>query len=184
MNAIPAFDADLLRRYDRPGPRYTSYPTAPQFAASFGEAQFREVARASNEDPIPRRLSLYVHVPFCVSPCFYCGCNRIITRDHGRGATYLHRLEREITLVAPLFDRDRDVIQLHLGGGTPNFLTPALIGELVETLGRQFRARSARTTSMPWRGSASIVPVSACRISIPTCRRRSTASRASKTRWR
>src|SRR3546814_15863708 len=61
--------ADLLRRYDRPGPRYTSYPTAPQFAASFGEAQFREVARASNEDPIPRRLSLYVHVPFCVSPC-------------------------------------------------------------------------------------------------------------------
>src|SRR3546814_1866832 len=73
--------ADLLRRYDRPGPRYTSYPTAPQFAASFGEAQFREVARASNEDPIPRRLSLYVHVPFCVSPCFYCGCNRIITRS-------------------------------------------------------------------------------------------------------
>lgn len=138
MNAIPAFDADLLRRYDRPGPRYTSYPTAPQFAASFAEAQFREVARASNEDPIPRRLSLYVHVPFCVSPCFYCGCNRIITRDHGRGATYLHRLEREITLVAPLFDRDRDVIQLHLGGGTPNFLTPDLIGELVETLGRQF----------------------------------------------
>src|SRR3546814_17279279 len=85
---------------------------------------------SSDLDPIPRRLSLYVHVPFCVSPCFYCGCNRIITRDHGRGATYLHRLEREITLVAPLFDRDRDVIQLHLGGGTPNFLSPELLGEL------------------------------------------------------
>jgi oxygen-independent coproporphyrinogen-3 oxidase len=138
MNAIPAFDADLLRRYDKPGPRYTSYPTAPQFGADFGETQFREVARASNEDPIPRRLSLYVHVPFCVSPCFYCGCNRIITRDHGRGVGYLNRLEREISLVSPLFDRDRDVIQLHLGGGTPNFLSPEAIAELVEMLGRQF----------------------------------------------
>src|SRR3546814_8309029 len=86
------------------------------------------VALPIYEDPMPRRLPLYVHVPFCVSPCFYCGCNRIITRDHGRGATYLHRLAREITLVAPLFDRDRDVIQLHLGGGTPNFLSPELIG--------------------------------------------------------
>jgi oxygen-independent coproporphyrinogen-3 oxidase len=80
-----AFDAGLLRRYDRPGPRYTSYPTAPQFSADFGEAALREVARASNEDPIPRPLSLYVHVPFCFSPCFYCGCNRIITRDLARG---------------------------------------------------------------------------------------------------
>ena len=65
-----AFDSDLLRRYDRPGPRYTSYPTAPQFHPGFGESELREAATASNGDPIPRRLSLYVHVPFCTSPCF------------------------------------------------------------------------------------------------------------------
>ena len=134
-----AFDAGLLRRYDRPGPRYTSYPTAPQFNADFGEAALREVARASNEDPIPRPLSLYVHVPFCFSPCFYCGCNRIITRDLSRGRAYLERLEREIALMAPLFDRDREVIQLHFGGGTPNFLDAAQLCGVVETLRGAFR---------------------------------------------
>ena len=138
-----AFSADLLRRYDRPGPRYTSYPTAPQFHAGFGERELREVATASNGDPIPRRLSLYVHVPFCESPCFYCGCNRIITRDKARGEAYLARLYREIALTAGLFDRDREVIQLHFGGGTPNFLTPAQLGEVVETLRSQFRFSDA-----------------------------------------
>ena len=132
------FDPDLLRRYDRPGPRYTSYPTAPHFAEGFGESDFREIARRSNDDPIPRQLSLYVHVPFCRSPCFYCGCNRVITRDDTRGRIYLDRLEREVALAAPLFDRDREVVQLHLGGGTPNFLAPGLLADLVASLGRQF----------------------------------------------
>lgn len=132
------FDADLVRRYDRPGPRYTSYPTAPQFNADFGEAQLRAVIQASNEEPIPRRLSLYVHVPFCFSPCFYCGCNRVITRDAARADAYLARLHREIALVAPLFDRDREVIQLHFGGGTPNFLSPAQLADVVDALRRQF----------------------------------------------
>ena len=143
MTAIPPFDAELLRRYDRPGPRYTSYPTAPQFGPDFGEAAFRETAKLSNGDPIPRRLSLYVHVPFCFSPCFYCGCNRVITRDKARAEPYLSRLVREVTMVAPLFDRDRDVIQLHLGGGTPNFLAPGQLGELVESLGRHFHFSGA-----------------------------------------
>jgi oxygen-independent coproporphyrinogen-3 oxidase len=138
MSAIPPFDAELLRRYDRPGPRYTSYPTAPRFAAGFGEAQLREVARRSNAEPIPRALSLYAHVPFCFSPCFYCGCNRVITRDKTRGDAYLNRLVREIALVAPLFDRDREVVQLHLGGGTPNFLAAGQLGELMETFERHF----------------------------------------------
>ncbi len=133
------FSADLLRRHDRPGPRYTSYPTAPQFSTSFGEQALREVALASNGDPIPRRLSLYVHVPFCASPCFYCGCNRIITRDTARGEAYLARLYREIALMAELFDRDREVIQLHFGGGTPNFLAPAQLREVVDTLCSHFR---------------------------------------------
>ena len=137
------FNAGLLRRYDRPGPRYTSYPTAPQFHAGFGERELREVAQASNGDPIPRRLSLYVHVPFCASPCFYCGCNRIITRDKARGEAYLARLFREIALAAQLFDRDREVIQLHFGGGTPNFLDPAQLREVVDTLRSQFRFSDA-----------------------------------------
>ncbi|GGK05805.1 oxygen-independent coproporphyrinogen III oxidase [Luteimonas terricola] len=138
MDASLPFSAELLRRYDRPGPRYTSYPTAPQFSNAFGEEQLRDAAAASNGDPIPRRLSLYVHVPFCVSPCFYCGCNRIITRDTSRAETYLARLYREIDMAAALFDRDREVVQLHLGGGTPNFMGPDQIGELVDTLRRQF----------------------------------------------
>jgi oxygen-independent coproporphyrinogen III oxidase len=138
MTIQPLLDAELLRRYDRPGPRYTSYPTAPQFSPTFGEPQLRAAVATSNGDPIPRRLSLYVHVPFCTSPCFYCGCNRIITRDKGRSEGYLARLYREIDLVAALFDRDREVIQLHFGGGTPNFLSPAQLREVVDTLRRQF----------------------------------------------
>ena len=132
------FDPQLLRRYDVPGPRYTSYPTAPQFSAGFGEAQLREVAAASNGDPIPRPISLYLHIPFCTSPCFYCGCNRIITRDKTRGEAYLTRLYREIALASSMFDRDREVEQLHFGGGSPNFLDPDQITEVVDVLRRHF----------------------------------------------
>ncbi|MGH8061512.1 MAG: oxygen-independent coproporphyrinogen III oxidase [Pseudoxanthomonas sp.] len=143
MTSDLTLEAELLRRYDRPGPRYTSYPTAPQFSESFGEAQLREAVQLSNGDPIPRRLSLYLHVPFCMSPCFYCGCNRIITRDVGRGEIYLARLYREIELASALFDRDREVVQLHFGGGTPNFLSPAQLAEAVDVLRGQFRFSEA-----------------------------------------
>jgi oxygen-independent coproporphyrinogen-3 oxidase len=138
MDDMPPFDADLIQRYDRPGPRYTSYPSAPQFSADFGEAALRNQARRSNAEPIPRPLSLYVHVPFCPGPCFYCGCNRIITREPARGERYLQHLLIEIERVAPLFDRDRDVIQLHLGGGTPNFLGNDQLTDIMDSLGRQF----------------------------------------------
>ena len=134
----PDFDPALIARYDVAGPRYTSYPTAPQFKTEFDETVLRGVIRASNEEPIPRPLSLYVHVPFCMSPCFYCGCNRIITRDHSQADRYLERLYREIELIAPLFDRDRPVRQLHFGGGTPNFLDIRQMGELLESLARHF----------------------------------------------
>lgn len=137
-SATPKFDAEFVARHDVAGPRYTSYPTAPQFRTDFGEASFREIARASNEDPIPRRLSLYAHVPFCTSPCFYCGCTRVITRDRGQAELYLGRLYREIELVAPLFDRDRPLVQLHFGGGTPNFLDAAQMSDLLESLARHF----------------------------------------------
>lgn len=148
MTAMPPFDAELLRRLDRPGPRYTSYPTAPQFVPGFGEDGFRDAARRSNADPVPRALSLYVHLPFCPSPCFYCGCNRTITRDRSRASAYLTRLVREIALVAPLFDRDRETVQLHLGGGTPNFFAPEQIAEIIESLTANFRPGRARSSDM------------------------------------
>ncbi|MEX1994481.1 MAG: oxygen-independent coproporphyrinogen III oxidase [Steroidobacteraceae bacterium] len=132
------FDSALLRRYDQPGPRYTSYPTAPQFREGFGAAQRRMAALHSNEDPIPRQLSLYVHVPFCTSPCFYCGCNRVITRDRSRAAPYVARVIREAAMLAPLFDRDRKVVQLHFGGGTPNFLDVGQLAELIDSLEQLF----------------------------------------------
>ncbi len=139
MNTSIDFDPDLLRRYDQPGPRYTSYPTAPAFGADFGAAQLRAHALRTNEEPIPKPLSLYVHVPYCFNPCFYCGCNRIITRDQSRAAPYLLRLARETELIAGWFDRDREVVQVHLGGGTPNFLSAAQIFELMESLRSHFR---------------------------------------------
>lgn len=131
-------DSNLLRRYDVPGPRYTSYPTAPQFGPHFNEQQLREHIQRSNQELIPRRLSLYMHVPYCSSPCFYCGCNRIITRDRAAGRRYVDRLIHEIELTAPLFDRDREVIQVHFGGGTPNFLAAAELREVTENLRRHF----------------------------------------------
>ncbi len=135
---VPEFDPALIARYDVAGPRYTSYPTAPQFHSGFDERALRTAIQASNEEPIPRPLSLYVHVPFCTSPCFYCGCNRIITRDVGKADRYLERLYREIEMVAKLFDRDRQVTQLHFGGGTPNFLDLARMQELMGVLARHF----------------------------------------------
>ena len=139
MAVSSMFDLDLQARYDVPGPRYTSYPAAPRFLENFGRADFRRAAQASNDEPIPRPLSLYVHVPFCASPCFYCGCNRIITRDRSRGEAYLARLYREIAMVASLFDRDRGVVQGHFGGGTPNFLTPGQLADAVDVLRSHFR---------------------------------------------
>ncbi|MSQ92537.1 MAG: radical SAM protein [Gammaproteobacteria bacterium] len=112
-----------------------------QFDAAFGEGDYLKAARASNDDPIPRPLSLYVHVPFCTSPCFYCGCTRIITRDRAAGTRYLSRLRREIELQARLFDRDRSMDQLHFGGGTPTFLNDAELADLMRFIGHSFSLR-------------------------------------------
>jgi len=133
------FDADLVRRYDRSGPRYTSYPTAVQFTDRFGLPEYRAAALESNQDPVPRPLSLYVHIPFCSSPCFYCGCTKVITRNHEKAEAYLYRLHREIEMQGELFDRNREVEQLHFGGGTPTFLTSPEIERLMEKLGQHFK---------------------------------------------
>ncbi|HEY6922911.1 MAG TPA: radical SAM protein, partial [Steroidobacteraceae bacterium] len=138
MNASPLFDATLLARYDQPGPRYLSYPTGPHFNGSFGEEQLRHYIQHGNEHIFPPPISLYVHIPYCASDCFYCNCTRVITRDTSLGDLYLENLAREIMLMGPLFAREREVVQLHLGGGTPNFLRPARIAALVTLLRGQF----------------------------------------------
>jgi oxygen-independent coproporphyrinogen-3 oxidase len=139
MNADASFDLELIRRYDQAGPRYTSYPTAPQFAGGFPLTRYLDEVEASNGDPLPAPLSIYIHLPFCTNPCFYCGCTRIITRDPRRGLEYLGLIEREIALQAERFDADRPIEQLHLGGGSPNFYSPESLAQLVETIGRHFR---------------------------------------------
>ncbi len=132
------FDRGLYEKYDVAGPRYTSYPTAPHFHAGFGEAAYRRLAAASNEDPIPRPLSLYVHIPFCHSLCYYCACNKVITRHIRKAEVYLHYLERELAMHGPLFDGDRPLRQLHLGGGTPTYLDDRQLWRLMQAIGRNF----------------------------------------------
>jgi oxygen-independent coproporphyrinogen III oxidase len=138
-------DPELIRRYDCHGPRYTSYPTAVQFHSGFNEAAYRRAAAASERDRPQRPLSLYVHIPFCASPCFYCGCNRIITRGPERAQGYLERLHWEIAAQAALFSRERVVEQLHFGGGTPTFLTAEQLAALVVHLGEHFSLTTAAT---------------------------------------
>ena len=137
MSAI-GFDPELVRRYDVAGPRYTSYPTARQFGPAVDEAAYLRAVKRSNEDFIPSPLSLYVHLPFCKSPCFYCGCSRLITSRPERIAAYLRRLHREVHLQGQRFDRDRPVRQLHLGGGTPTYLTDEQLIALFNTLREVF----------------------------------------------
>ena len=134
----PTFDIELIQRYGGEGPRYTSYPTAPQFSEAFNGADYCAAISESNRLPIPADLSLYVHVPFCANPCFYCGCNRVITRSQTAGDEFLAGLERELALVAPRFDEDRLVRQLHLGGGTPTFLDVGQLERLTGLLRRHF----------------------------------------------
>ena len=131
------FDSELIRRYDRAGPRYTSYPTAVQFHERFGEAEYRAAARESNAGARP--LSLYFHLPFCDTVCYYCACNKIVTKDRSRAAPYLQCLYKEIEMQAELFDPARKVEQLHWGGGTPTFLSHAEMGALMEVTDRHFR---------------------------------------------
>ena len=135
------FDPDLIRRYDKSGPRYTSYPTAVQFHSGFTESDYRAWAKHSNEASPPRPLSLYFHLPFCDTVCFYCACNKVVTKDRKRASPYLGRLHREIAMQADLFERTRIVEQLHWGGGTPTFISHEEIEELMNVTREHFRLR-------------------------------------------
>ena len=130
-------DPALLRRYDVPGPRYTSYPTAPNFHA-FTPADHISAVQRSNAATPGAPLSLYVHAPFCANPCFYCGCTRVITRDPALIAHYLHALLREIELQGALLDRRRPVEQLHFGGGTPTYFSDEQLRTVFEQIERCF----------------------------------------------
>jgi len=121
---------DLIRKYDKPGPRYTSYPPAPAFSNEFGAGAFTSaLGRVESSNPNPD-LSLYVHVPFCDTLCYFCGCTTIITRNLDHLQTYLGYLKKEIDLLGSAVNRDRRVVQLHWGGGTPTYFNPSQILEL------------------------------------------------------
>lgn len=137
MDTSLIFDAELIRKYDKAGPRYTSYPTAVQFHEGFDEAQYRTLATASNA--AGKSLSLYFHIPFCDTVCFYCACNKIVTRNRQRAAPYLERLHREIALQGALFDHNRPVTQLHWGGGTPTFISADEMRQLMQVTRAHFR---------------------------------------------
>ncbi len=139
---------EFLRKFDTPGPRYTSYPTADRFGEGFGAADsVRELTqlRASGSTA---PLSLYVHIPFCEQLCYYCGCNKIITKHHERAAQYLDMLEAELALVVQSLGAGRPVSQLHFGGGSPTFLSDEELTRVMGFLGAAFRLTSDSEVSI------------------------------------
>lgn len=136
MQTNSDFDPRLIRRYDVSGPRYTSYPPATQFSSAFQRLDYEEALQRSHQRGGP--LSLYLHVPFCESPCFFCGCNKIVTRQASLGALYLERLLQEIGLHQLRLVQPRPIRQLHLGGGTPTWFDSAQLGRLIGALDRSF----------------------------------------------
>jgi oxygen-independent coproporphyrinogen-3 oxidase len=136
MDQSILFDQALIAKYDQSGPRYTSYPTAVEFHEGFQAADYRAACGRSNASGRP--LSLYFHIPFCDTLCFYCACNKIATKDRGQAQPYLDRLYRELDLQGALFDRSRRVEQLHWGGGTPTFISRDQMRELMDQTRRHF----------------------------------------------
>lgn len=138
---VPAveIDLDLIRRFDQHGPRYTSYPTADRFVESFDAAAYESWLARRNVGAISRQLELYIHMPFCSTLCFYCGCNKIITRDKAKGVEYLKYLNEEVALQASALGNDTNVAHMHWGGGTPNFFSLAQVDQLMADLRAHFR---------------------------------------------
>jgi oxygen-independent coproporphyrinogen-3 oxidase len=137
----PLTDAQL-RRLDVPGPRYTSYPTADRFVEAFGPAEYRQALRQRAEGAVvggAPPLSIYIHIPFCEALCYYCACNKIITKHHSRGLAYLESLEKEIDLHVAELGRGQAVSQLHFGGGSPTFLSDSELASLMTMLRRAFK---------------------------------------------
>ena len=138
MSMNNTFPTELITKYGLAGPRYTSYPTALQFHEGFDAAAYRRHVQSSNDDLIPRPLSLYVHLPFCKELCYYCACNKKVTRNKQLAEVYLEHLEKEIEMQGDLIDPDRQVIQLHFGGGTPTYYDDIQLKNIVDHLSRNF----------------------------------------------
>jgi len=132
------FDPQVIRRFDVNGPRYTSYPTADRFVEAFDAEAYRMWLGRRTIGGISRPLSLYVHIPFCNTICYYCACNKIITKDHGRSAKYLKYLGKELAMQAAALDGTHDVVQLHWGGGTPTFLSKEEMRRLMDMIREHF----------------------------------------------
>ena len=132
-------DLDLIRKLDRSGPRYTSYPTADRFVEAFNADAYTAWCHKRNIGGIQRPLSIYVHIPFCNTVCFYCACNKIVTKDRSKAEKYLQYLFKEIEMQAPLFADDLTVTQLHFGGGTPTFLHDDQLEALMAKIRSHFR---------------------------------------------
>ena len=133
------FDAQLVRKLSQTGPRYTSYPTADRFNDSFGYRDYLQAVAGLRTRGSRNPLSLYVHIPFCENICYYCACNKIITRNRDKAATYLSYLKHEIEMQGKLFDGMNQVEQLHLGGGTPTYISDAQMADLMVHMQRWFR---------------------------------------------
>ncbi len=139
MDQSLKFDLDLIHRYDKAGPRYTSYPTALELHEGFADKEYRQHIDNSNAAGGP--LSLYFHIPFCDTVCFYCACNKIITKNRKHAAPYLNNLCKEIAMQGALFDKTRVVNQLHWGGGTPTFLSYQQMKALMDATRQNFNLR-------------------------------------------
>ena len=131
-------DPVLIRKYDVSGPRYTSYPTADRFVEAFGEAELRQWLAKRNIGGITQPLSVYVHLPFCDTLCWYCACNKVVTRDHSKSAQYIKYLEKELALLETSLDGVQPIAQLHWGGGTPTFLEREEMQALMQSIHRRF----------------------------------------------
>lgn len=138
MNDIPEITPELLSRYQGNGPRYTSYPTVKQFHEGFDQSRYTAIARETNEDLVPRPLSLYFHMPFCGTVCYYCACSKVFTSNRSHAEKYLDYLIKEVKMQSKLYDKDRVVHQLHLGGGTPTYFTPDQIQRFMQETGNHF----------------------------------------------
>ncbi len=132
----PVWDKDFIEKNNSSGPRYTSYPTAMAFHEELSEQDYHDAAHRSNNKQRP--LSLYLHLPFCNTICYYCACNKIVTADRKKSRHYLDQLIRELSLQGALFDHNRPVVQLHWGGGTPTFFSHPEMTELMYHIGRNF----------------------------------------------
>ncbi|MGF6148091.1 Oxygen-independent coproporphyrinogen-III oxidase [Kingella potus] len=136
--SAPEFDRELISALPSSGPRYTSYPTADRFHQDFGEAEYLEALALRGAGALNKPLSLYIHIPFCDTICYYCGCNKIITKDKTRADEYLEYLEREMALLAPHLNGSSPLAQLHFGGGTPTFLSDGQLDRVFAMIRRHF----------------------------------------------